>query len=79
LGKLAVCPVFPKGRIEGIKANCQFALPSRRDFHSFRASQRDMKAPQKPRAAGGGAGQTLPKTANGRLFQLIFNWRRRAI
>src|SRR5215475_10426724 len=23
----------------------QFALPSRRDFHSFRASRRDMKAP----------------------------------
>src|SRR5262249_5564907 len=27
LGKLAVCPVFPKDRIEGVKANCQFALP----------------------------------------------------
>jgi hypothetical protein len=35
--------------------------------------------PQKPRAASGGAGQTLPKTAKWRLFQLIFNWRRRAI
>jgi hypothetical protein len=41
-GKLAVCLVFPKDRIEGIKANCQFALPSRRDFHSFRASQHDI-------------------------------------
>jgi len=27
---MAVCLVFPKGRIEGGKANCQFALPSRR-------------------------------------------------
>jgi hypothetical protein len=36
-------------------------------------------SPQKPRAASGGAGQTLPKTAKWRLFQLIFNWRRRAI
>jgi hypothetical protein len=35
--------------------------------------------PQKPCAASGGAGQTLPKTAKWRLFQLIFNWRRRAI
>jgi hypothetical protein len=25
--QVAVCPVFPKGRIEGVKANCQFALP----------------------------------------------------
>jgi hypothetical protein len=73
-GKLAVCLFFPKGRIEGVKANflgaqaslpgffgksviagnpagkdaCaprKFALPSRRDFHSFSASRLNMKAP----------------------------------
>jgi hypothetical protein len=26
-GKLAVCLVFPKERVDGVKANCQFALP----------------------------------------------------
>jgi hypothetical protein len=26
-GKLAVCPVLPKGRVEAVMANCQFALP----------------------------------------------------
>ena len=36
--------VFPKDRIEGLRANWKIALPSRRDFYSFRASQRDMKA-----------------------------------
>jgi hypothetical protein len=36
-------------------------------------------SPQKPCAASGGAGQALPKTAKRRLFQLILNWRRRAI
>src|SRR5262252_222920 len=36
----------PLGRIEGVKANCQFALPSRCAFHSFRALQRDMQAPR---------------------------------
>jgi hypothetical protein len=41
---MGVCPAFPKDRIEGVKANCQFALPSSRDFHSFKASQRHMKA-----------------------------------
>jgi hypothetical protein len=46
-GKLAVCLIFPKVRIERVKANCQFALPSRRDFHYFRALHRDMKAPGK--------------------------------
>ena len=34
-------------------------------------------APQKSRDASGVAGQTLPKTAKWRLFQLIFNWQRR--
>ena len=29
------------------------------------------------RDASGVAGQTLPKTAEWRLFQLIFNWQRR--
>jgi hypothetical protein len=37
--------IATRRRIEGVKANCQFALPLGRDFHSFRASQRDMKAP----------------------------------
>jgi hypothetical protein len=32
-GKLVVSLVFPKYRIEGVKANCQFALHSRRGFH----------------------------------------------
>jgi hypothetical protein len=31
--------------MEWIKANCQFALPSRRDFHYFKASHRDMNDP----------------------------------
>jgi len=37
--------VFPKGRIERVKANCQFALHSRRDFYCFKASRRDMLNP----------------------------------
>jgi hypothetical protein len=30
-----------------VGANCQFAQPSRRDFHCFWASHRHIKAPQK--------------------------------
>jgi hypothetical protein len=36
-GKLAVCLVFTKDGIEGIRANWQFALPPRRDSGYFRA------------------------------------------
>jgi hypothetical protein len=32
---------FHKDRMERIKANCQFALHSLRDFHFFKASHRD--------------------------------------
>jgi hypothetical protein len=49
------------------------------DFSRAREEFIDRLSPQKPCAAGGGAGQALPKTAKRRLFQLILNWRRRAI
>jgi hypothetical protein len=32
-----------KGIIEGSKANCQFALPSRHDFHYIKGTHNDMK------------------------------------
>jgi hypothetical protein len=35
--------------LEKVGQSGQFALPSRRDFHSFRASQRDMTAPAENR------------------------------
>jgi hypothetical protein len=50
-----------------------------RKMKTMAAIRASIVPPQKPRAASGGAGQTLPKTAKWRLFQLIFNWRRRAI
>src|SRR5262245_50462686 len=39
VGQTGSLPGLPERRIEGVKANCQFALPSRRDFHSFRAAR----------------------------------------
>jgi hypothetical protein len=36
-GKLPVCLVFLKDRIEWGRANWQFAPPSRPDFNSFKA------------------------------------------
>jgi hypothetical protein len=45
VGQTGRLPGFPKDRIEGVKANRQFALPSRCAYHSFKTSRRDMKAP----------------------------------
>ena len=47
VGQTGSLPGFPKDYMERVRANWQFALPSRRDFHYFMASQRHMKAPQK--------------------------------
>jgi hypothetical protein len=41
-GKLAVCLDSFDAAFREDRANCQFALPSRRAFHSSRASQHDM-------------------------------------
>jgi hypothetical protein len=37
VGQTGSLPGFPNDRIKGIKANCQFALPSRRDSYSLQS------------------------------------------
>jgi hypothetical protein len=43
VGQTGGLPGFPVRPLLGVKANCRFALPSRRAFHSLKASQYALK------------------------------------